>query len=1300
MKKTPKNPEPVPPGAPDLRRQAEAIELRRRMEAGIARLQKPSAALSPEETQRLLHELQVHQIELELQNEQLRRTQVALEESGERYFDLYDLAPVGYVTVSEEGMLLEANLAVATLMGMPRGALVRQMFSAFILKEDQDIYYHHRRQLFETGVPQAVDLRMQKPDGAIFWAHLDAAAVKDAEGGPACRIVLGDITARKQAELTLSERESHYRVLFESSSDALLLLAADTGRVLEANAMALALYGYGHDELLAMKNTDLSAEPDETFRYSREAQSSPGQVFNIPLRLHRRKDGTVFPVEITARSFVRNGQPVLLVACRDITARKQSEAYRELVRKILQILNEPAGFQDSIAQVLAALKTWIGVNAVGIRLRGFNAVGIRLQDGEDFPYFAQQGFSKDFLMTENTLVERGKDGGVCRDKDGKVSLECTCGLVLAGKTDPSNPLFTRGGSFWTNDSFPLLDLPPDQDPRLHPRNQCIHQGYASVALVPIRTKGGIMGMIQINDRRKGCFTLEIIEILEVIAAYVGMALMRRQAEEEQTRSHELLVNLARLVPGVIYQYRLYPDGRSAFPYSSPGLNDMYEVTPEEVREDATPAFGRLHPEDAARVRAAIHESARTLATFYCEFRVILPRQGLRWRWGQAQPERMEDGGTLWHGIISDITDRKQAEDALRAGEEKYRILVETTNTGFLILDHEGKVIDANAEYVRLTGRGKLGDILGRPVLEWTAGHDQERNAAAVAQCIRDGFVRNFLIDYVDGNGRITPVEVNAAIVGEGAAMRIVSLCRDITDRKQADDALRESVQNYRTLMDSGQALIWVAGPDKLCTYFNRVWLDFTGRTLGQEMGNGWTEGVHPEDFQHCLDVYVSAFDRREKFAMKYRLRRSDGEYRWLSDDGAPRYDSGGAFIGYIGHCFDITARMQAEADHARLEAQLQQARKMESVGLLAGGVAHDFNNMLGVILGRAELALMRLAPDQPLHADLMEIRKAAERSAALTRQLLAFARKELIMPRVLDLNETVGDMLKMLRRLIGEDISLVWQPGSHLWSVNVDPSQIDQIMANLCINARDAIAGAGRVFIETGNSSFDADFCASHPDFTPGDYVHIYVSDSGCGMDANTLAHLFEPFFTTKEVGKGTGLGLASAYGAVTQNKGFINVYSELGKGTTFKIFLPRHADETAPKPREAPAPPAARGAETILLVEDERSILTLVTVMLKKHGYTVLAANTPEKAVRLARDYVGPVHMLMTDVVMPGMDGQALAKELQALYPHIRCLFMSGYTADIIAHHGVLDEGTHFIQKPFDIKALAAKVRAALDEK
>jgi signal transduction histidine kinase/CheY-like chemotaxis protein len=397
---------------------------------------------------------------------------------------------------------------------------------------------------------------------------------------------------------------------------------------------------------------------------------------------------------------------------------------------------------------------------------------------------------------------------------------------------------------------------------------------------------------------------------------------------------------------------------------------------------------------------------------------------------------------------------------------------------------------------------------------------------------------------------------------------------------------------------------------------------------------------------------------------------------------------------------DITARKHAEAEQDKLQGQLQQAQKMESVGRLAGGVAHDFNNMLGVIIGHADLAVAQLPPDQPVQASLTEIREAAVRSANLTRQLLAFARKQIIEPKVLDLNETVEGMLKMLHRLIGEDVQLNWQPGLKLWPVNMDPSQVDQILANLCVNARDAIAGVGKVFIETGNSTFDEVFCAIHTDFVPGDYVRLFVSDSGCGMDMQTQSHLFEPFFTTKDPGKGTGLGLATVYGIVKQNKGLISVYSEPGHGTTFKIYLPRHMGDAAPVQGQAPAQPDAHGTETILLVEDEPTVLALATAMLKQLGYTVLTAGAPDNAIKLARDHVGPVHLLITDVIMPGMDGQSLAKELLVLYPHIRRLFMSGYTADVIAHHGVLDRGVHFIQKPFDIKALAAKIRAVLDEK
>jgi CheY-like chemotaxis protein len=343
---------------------------------------------------------------------------------------------------------------------------------------------------------------------------------------------------------------------------------------------------------------------------------------------------------------------------------------------------------------------------------------------------------------------------------------------------------------------------------------------------------------------------------------------------------------------------------------------------------------------------------------------------------------------------------------------------------------------------------------------------------------------------------------------------------------------------------------------------------------------------------------------------------------------------------------------------------------------------------------------MKIDPAHPLHANLEEIRKAAERSADLTRQLLAFARKQTVAPKVLDLNETVAGMLNMLQRLIGEDIHLNWQPGADLWPVKVDPSQIDQIVANLCVNARDAISGVGKITIETGNSALDEDYCAHHTGSVPGKYVLLTMSDDGCGMDKETLSHLFEPFFTTKGMGKGTGLGLATVYGIVKQNSGYINIDSEPGQGTTFTIYLPRNTDKSEQAWTEGAAEPNLRGHETILLVEDEPTILELTMEMLTTQGYTVLAASTPGEAIRLAREHAGKIHLLLTDVVMPEMNGRDLANNLLSLYPHLKRLFMSGYTADVISNHGVLDEGVNFIQKPFSMQALAAKVRKVLDSK
>jgi PAS domain S-box-containing protein len=454
----------------------------------------------------------------------------------------------------------------------------------------------------------------------------------------------------------------------------------------------------------------------------------------------------------------------------------------------------------------------------------------------------------------------------------------------------------------------------------------------------------------------------------------------------------------------------------------------------------------------------------------------------------------------------------------------------------------------------------------------------------------------------------------------------------------------------------------------------------------------WYTITIPEDRLALLDATRRLMSEKKTVSVEHRISRSNGNQRWVATTLVPRQTVDDCLVSYDGIVVDIT-------DRKRLEDQLVQARKLESVGRLAGGVAHDFNNMLSVILGHVSLASVDPCLSGSLQASLNEIRKAAERSTDLTRQLLAFARKQTIAPKVLDLNDTVSGMLKMLQRLIGEDILLIWKPTTHLWLIKMDTSQIDQILANLCINARDSISDIGRITIETGNCNIDDDFSVQNAGFVTGEYVRLAVSDDGCGMDMNTQAQIFEPFFTTKEVGKGTGLGLATVYGIIRQNSGFINVESEPGMGTTFSIYIPRHATGETPEQVKSAKESPQRGGETILLVEDELAILNISTLLLGNQGYKVLAAKSPDEAMTLAGKHANEIDLLLTDVIMPGMNGRDLANNLLAFCPKLKCLYMSGYTADIIAHHGVLDSGMHFIEKPFTLSDLANKVREVLDQ-
>jgi signal transduction histidine kinase len=425
------------------------------------------------------------------------------------------------------------------------------------------------------------------------------------------------------------------------------------------------------------------------------------------------------------------------------------------------------------------------------------------------------------------------------------------------------------------------------------------------------------------------------------------------------------------------------------------------------------------------------------------------------------------------------------------------------------------------------------------------------------------------------------------------------------------------------------------------------------------------------------------------------LRQRDGKELPVSQVVIAHKDPAGQITSISIVARDISGQKLAEEEREKLQAQLAQARKMESVGRLAGGVAHDFNNMLQVILSNVELALMDVPRGSPLHADLMEIRRSAERSASLTRQLLAFARKQPVSPRVLDLNETVGGMLKMLERLIGESIRLEWVPGKDLWPVRMDPAQVDQILANLAVNARDAITGEGKLTVQTANVVFSEADGRRPKDCPAGEYVELMVMDNGQGMPPDVLDHLFEPFFTTKGVGQGTGLGLATVFGIVKQNGGTVAVESQLNQGTTFRIYLPRCRSQAS---AEETKPPSLRGGtETVLLVEDEPQILQLARRALEGQGYTVLAASLPGAALDLARGYSGRIDLLISDIVMPGMNGKDLRQQLEPICPQMKCLFMSGYTADIIARHGDVNPGEPFIQKPFTLQDLTEKVRVVL---
>ncbi len=677
------------------------------------------------------------------------------------------------------------------------------------------------------------------------------------------------------------------------------------------------------------------------------------------------------------------------------------------------------------------------------------------------------------------------------------------------------------------------------------------------------------------------------------------------------------------------------------------------------------------------------------------------------------------------------------------------------------------------------------------------------------------------VNYKRKNGETFPAEVYALkLVDEnGSFVGNLGVIRDITERKEAEEKLKKSMNFYLSLFENFPAMIWRSGIDGKCNYFNKNWLNFTGRTLEQELGDGWAEGVHPDDLEKCLNIYLDSFRRRESFEMQYRLKRYDGEFGWINDIGRPYYDLEGIFAGYIGSCYDITDRKKMEeslikremqykslyeqfnalldampdritlispewkvlwanefslrylnkekedvigrecfnlwhnrteicnvcavrdsfqtgnpsnisittpdkkiwdvrtfplknsrgettsvisisrdiSEQKKLEEQLRQSQKMEAVGHLAGGIAHDFNNILTAMVGYASLIQMKTVEYDPArhYADL--ILSLTEKAANLTQGLLAFSRKQIINIKPANINDIIRNFEKILSRVIREDIELRTSLSDKELVSMVDAAQIEHILMNLASNASDAMPDGGVLTINTELVNIDSEYCKAHGYGKLGDYVLISIEDTGVGMDQYARERIFEPFFTTKEVGKGTGLGLAIVYGTIKQHQGYINVYSEPGKGTTFKIYL--RAVQAIPSKLKPQTNEALRGGkETILLAEDDTEVRKGIKSLLENYGYIIIEAIDGDEAVRLFKENKDNIEFLLIDVIMPKINGREAYNEMRKIEPGLKAIFMSGYTANIIHTKGILDEGINFIPKPITPKELLKKIRDVID--
>ena len=1148
-----------------------------------------------------------------------------------------------------------------------------------------------------------------------------------------------DLSARKRAEVARREREDRYRALFETSRDAMMVLAMPAGNFVSANAATLELFG-AKDEATFTALTPWALSP-ATQPDGRPSADKAREMIDVAMRegshgfewRHSRLDGREFPASVLLTRLEFAGQRLVQATIRDMSPTELALSALRDSEERLRLAVEATGMGtyhwDHSTGKIDYSPEFLALYDLppnGTLPLGPDLIPVVVLD-EDRPIFqaamaAGNDPRSDGVMEAEFRIRR-PDGSIrWLMARGRTAFDSSPGVrrptraagmlmditerkradealrryeMLARHSrdtlffvrrhdgrilDANDAAFAAYG--YTRDEMLSLSIRDLRAPDMQPLTEAQMALADSVGL----------RFETVHQRKDGStFPVEVsaagatIGRVRTLMSVVRDISERKRVEETLRDSEERLD-------------QIFNSASNGMAFSEPESGKLLNVNDTWVRQTGicrSDAIGKtafelgLWPSKDKRdaFYATLFREGRLLeyeATLLCrgvERHFAFNVEFVNLRLGRF---------LLWE--LRDITERKRADQEIALLKHSIDVHFDAAYW----TDSEGRIL-----YVNQAGHKALGfehgELIGKTLLDVNPKSTPDRLKKTWEILRAEGAYR-VESAHRRKDGSEFPVEIQTSHVRFDGKEYSCGFARDISERRRAEAALRESEEKFRASFMTGlDAVFWARLENGQILEVNRVFEILSGYSRAEAIGRT----------AHELGLYCDPGDRsrmvsevREKGFVRdleFKIRQKGGQIVTVSFSASLVLSSSQQFL--FGMARDITERKLAEEETARLTSQLQQAQKMESVGRLAGGVAHDFNNMLGVILGHCELALEKVNASDSLHGDLVNIQAAAQRSADLTRQLLAFARKQTVAPKVLSLNDTVSGMLKMVKRLLGEDVELEWRPGKNLWPVKIDPTQIDQILANLCVNARDAIANVGKIAIETGTKVRTAESTDAPAGAAPGHYVWLSVTDDGCGMDQATLTHVFEPFFTTKEVGKGTGLGLATVYGIVKQNNGFIDLRSEPGQGTVFTIYLPRHVEKSVREQTDATALTIQPGQETILLVEDEAPLLAVTHRMMEKCGYNVLTASTPGQAIQIAREHPGKIDLLITDVVMPEMNGRDLAKNFLSLHPQAKRLFMSGYTADVIAHQGVLDEGVFFIQKPFSAKDLAAMVRQVLGD-